>query len=58
MGVVVAVTRPGVSRCVATLVDVISLVVAIVAVTPSDSYGCQHHKNGGGGLVNIHWRVP
>jgi hypothetical protein len=43
MGVVVAVTGSRISRRVAMLVDVISIVVSVAAVAPCDSYGCHHH---------------
>jgi hypothetical protein len=40
---VVAVTRSSISRRVAMLVGVISIVVVIAAVTTADSHGGQHH---------------
>jgi hypothetical protein len=42
MRVVVAVTRTHISRRIAMIIDVPSIVV-IAAVAACDSYGCHHH---------------
>jgi hypothetical protein len=43
MRVVVAITRSRISRRVAMLVGMISIMVSIAAVAACDSYGCHHH---------------
>jgi hypothetical protein len=43
MRVVVAVTRSRISRRIAMLVDVMSIMVSIAAVAACDSYGHHHH---------------
>jgi hypothetical protein len=58
MRVVVAVTRSRISRRVAVLVDVMSIMVSIGAVAACDPHGCHDHQNAGGGFVNHHLRVP
>jgi hypothetical protein len=57
MRVAVVVTRSGISRRVAVLVDVPSIMV-IAAVAACDCYGSHHHENAGGGFVSHHLLVP
>jgi hypothetical protein len=57
MRVAVVVTRSGISRRIAVLVDVPSIMV-IAAVAACDCYGGHHHKNAGGEFVRHHLLVP
>jgi hypothetical protein len=57
MRIVVVITRTHISRRVAMLVDVSSIMV-IAAVAACDRDGCHHHKNAGNGFVNLHLSVP